>query len=310
LPRILPRGEIESLEHTTIERVRLPERTAVFVDRANRLRHLATASPVGAYLQLMAHVADAQHRVLQGFNAPTASLKLIEQAQAHGMPPLQAAGWRRDPSWRMALRAILEHMATVAGAPAQAIEFCGTLNKQLDDDPASIERLADALLAERDSGIDTAAAPFVMAALQVYWADLASRFDIDQLPVVSPFGLCPCCGSLPVASIVRVGGRQDGCRYLYCSLCSTEWHLVRVTCSHCQETEGIAYHSVENGHEGIKAESCDACRNYRKIFYQNKDLYVDAMADDLASVALDILMGEEGYTRASGNPFLWQDAGG
>jgi FdhE protein len=29
------------------------------------------------------------------------------------------------------------------------------------------------------------------------------------------------------------------------------------------------------------------------------------VADDLASVALDLLLAEEGYHRASGNPLLW-----
>jgi len=109
-----------------------------------------------------------------------------------------------------------------------------------------------------------------------------------------------------VSSVVRVGGSADGCRYLCCSLCSTEWHLVRVTCSHCEGTKSIAFHSVEGGPEGIKAESCDDCHSYRKIFYQEKDYNVDPVADDLASLTLDMLMGEEGYSRASGNPLLWQ----
>jgi FdhE protein len=30
------------------------------------------------------------------------------------------------------------------------------------------------------------------------------------------------------------------------------------------------------------------------------------VADDVASVALDVLLGEQGYHRASGNPLLWQ----
>ena len=54
-----------------------------------------------------------------------------------------------------------------------------------------------------------------------------------------------------------------------------------------------------------------SCRSYRKILYQEKDPAVEPVADDLASLALDLLMGEEGYQRASGNPLLWQrpDAG-
>jgi FdhE protein len=52
--------------------------------------------------------------------------------------------------------------------------------------------------------------------------------------------------------------------------------------------------------------ACDSCRCYRKIFYQEKDMGVELGADDLASLALDLLMSEAGYHRASGNPLLWQ----
>jgi FdhE protein len=33
------------------------------------------------------------------------------------------------------------------------------------------------------------------------------------------------------------------------------------------------------------------------------------VADDLASLNLDLLLGERGYHRASGNPLLWQPDG-
>ena len=51
--------------------------------------------------------------------------------------------------------------------------------------------------------------------------------------------------SLPVASVVRTDSRSQGYRYLHCALCATEWHMVRVTCSHCQSTKGITYQSID-----------------------------------------------------------------
>jgi FdhE protein len=33
------------------------------------------------------------------------------------------------------------------------------------------------------------------------------------------------------------------------------------------------------------------------------------VADDLASLNLDLLLGQSGYHRASGNPLLWQPNG-
>lgn len=306
MQRILSRGEIEGLDHTLIPRLRLPELTSVFADRAARLRTLSVDSPVQVYLQVMAHLVDAQHQVVTHVTAvPGADESRLSLAQAHGMPPLQAVGWQRDPVWRDMLKDIVTHVEAAEDLPTAVAEMCHVLIRQIDQDTDALEEQADALLANLD-GVDHAKAPFIMAALQAYWTIMAARFDMNKLPVVTPFGVCPVCGSLPVSSIVRVGAQIDGCRYLGCSLCTSEWHLVRVTCSHCQDTEKISFHSIDGGPEAIKAESCGKCGSYRKIFYQHKDPHVDAVADDLASLMLDIMMGEEGYSRASGNPLLWQ----
>jgi FdhE protein len=109
-----------------------------------------------------------------------------------------------------------------------------------------------------------------------------------------------------VASIVRADKAYQGYRYLHCSLCATEWHLVRVKCSHCESTEGVHYHSIEGGSAAVRAEACDSCKTYRKICYQEHDMEVEPMADDLASLTLDLLMTEAGFHRGSGNPLLWQ----
>lgn len=307
LQRILPRGEIEALDHNTIPRIQLPARDSVFATRAARLRQLAVDSPVADYLLLMARLVDAQQNALRGCNAPPASEDRIALAQAHGMPPLQAVGWPRDPLWRDILRQLVDEVAGGQDVPAEALEVCSALRRALDEDTESLEDLAEAVLSEQHRGaVD--AAPFVMAALQVYWTDLASRFDEKQLPVASPFGVCPVCASLPVASVVRVGGQFEGYRYLCCSLCATQWHMVRVKCSHCEDVESVAYQAIEGRAPAIKAETCDRCHTYRKIFYQDKDLHVEPVADDLASLMLDVLVGEAGYSRASGNPLLWHGA--
>lgn len=308
LQRILPRGEIEALDHNTIPRIQLPARDSVFATRAARLRQLAVDSPVADYLLLMARLVDAQQNALRGCNAPPASEDRIALAQAHGMPPLQAVGWPRDPLWRDILRQLVDEVAGGQDVPAEALDVCASLRRALDEDTESLEDLAEAVLSEQHRGVDGAAAPFVMAALQVYWTDLASRFDEKQLPVASPFGVCPVCASLPVASVVRVGGQFEGYRYLCCSLCATQWHMVRVKCSHCEDVESVAYQAIEGRAPAIKAETCDRCHTYRKIFYQDKDLHVEPVADDLASLMLDVLVGEAGYSRASGNPLLWHGA--
>jgi len=301
LQRILSRGEIEGLERNALPRLRLPSRQ-VFAERAARLRHLAEGNSLGEYLALMARLVQAQHEALGAFTAPLPDENRLSLARTHGMPPLTCEG-PLEGCWREALRAVLAALSgqELGDAPRATV---ARLEQTLSAEPQRLDALAQALLAGEEPG-DVAAAPFLMAALQVYWTERASRLPEAVVPAAVPSRVCPVCGSLPVASVVRVGAASDGLRYLHCGLCASEWHMVRVKCSHCEDTRSVAYHHLEGASEAIKAESCDACHSYRKIFYQEKDLEVDAVADDLASLTLDVLMGEAGYVRASANPLLW-----
>jgi len=251
----------------------------------------------------MAAVADAQHSALATFDAALPSAEQLAQARLHRMPLVHAIGWQRESQWRDLLNRLCDSVAALPEYPSSVRDVCAGLRHA---QPAAIETQADALLAAQSDGVDAAAAPFVMAALQVYWVHLASRLAAKDVAELDVPGVCPTCGTLPVASVVRADKRSQGYRYLHCALCATEWHMVRVTCSHCQSTQNIAYHSIEGDSEAIRAESCDHCKTYRKILYQEKDTDVEPVADDLASLALDLLMGEAGYHRGSGNPLLWQ----
>jgi FdhE protein len=193
-----------------------------------------------------------------------------------------------------------------AGAVTPALAKVLDTLRAMDD--AALDAQADALVALRYAEIVPSTAPFIMAALQVVWTDLASRLDVRDVPYVDTPGVCPVCGSAPVASTVRIGGALQGYRYVQCGLCSTESHVVRVKCTNCDSTKGIAYHGIEGGSDALKAESCDECHTYRKIGYMEKDMEYEPFADDLASLTLDLLMGEAGYRRASPNPFLWPEA--
>jgi FdhE protein len=136
----------------------------------------------------------------------------------------------------------------------------------------------------------------------VYWNALASQLDANLFHAggAAP-GLCPVCGSAPVASVVRIGGVEQGLRYLHCSLCDTEWHLPRVQCSNCSNTTELGYFAVEGAGEAVKAEACDACHSYLKQVYMTKAPEVDPVADDLATLTLDMLMAEREYLRSGPN---------
>ena len=278
----------------------------MFSLRAERLRKLsengAIGHAIGDYLRLMATVADAQQAALASFKATLPGSEQIARARTCGMPLVPAAGWPRENHWRNVLGQLCDSVAALPDLPASVHVVCDLLRRT---QPAQIEIEADALLAGQAPDADMATAPFVMAALQVYWVDLASQFAAQDMADLEAPGLCPMCGTRPVASVVRTDARSQGFRYLHCALCATEWHMVRVTCSHCQATKGIAYQSIEGGPEVIRAECCDTCRSYLKILYQEKDSGVEPVADDLASLALDLLLSEAGYHRASSNPLLW-----
>jgi FdhE protein len=309
--RILERGQIETLAQREIPRIRPPDRADIFAARARRLLQLSDGNSIRDYLQLMAALAEAQHNALGSVDAMLPSAEQIAHARANGMPPIRAAGWLREKQWFHVLTQLCDELAARHDFPTTVREVCAGLGRLQGE---QLERQADALLAALAAGaatpqateIDVAAAPFVMAALQVYWLDLASRLPVGNPVAVDARGLCPTCGSRPVASVVRTDPRSQGYRYLHCALCATEWHMVRVTCSYCQSTQGITYQSIEGGPAAIRAECCDTCRTYRKILYQEKDSQVEPLADDLASLALDLLLAEAGYHRGSGNPLLWQ----
>jgi FdhE protein len=323
--RILEAGEIETLDHSAIQRVRMPARAEVFSARAARLRELAAGNPIAGYLRLMAAVADAQQATLATFEATPPAAALLASAQQHSMPLVPALSGTRDPAWRDVLTGLLARVEEAGPVTAPLAVLFGKLRAM---SASELETQADALFAQRFAEVDPAGAPFVMAALQVVWTDLASRIDKSQVPYLDTPGLCPLCGSHPVASIVRVGGAQNGYRYLQCGLCATEWHMVRAKCSNCEATKGIAYHAAgaaevekeapseaEETARGaqalkapLKAESCDECGTYRKIGYQDKAYDLEPFADDLASLTLDLLMGEAGYRRASPHPWLWPEA--
>ncbi|HLF24219.1 MAG TPA: formate dehydrogenase accessory protein FdhE, partial [Burkholderiales bacterium] len=171
-------------------------------------------------------------------------------------------------------------------------------------DAARREELADRALETDQAAADPAFACFVNAALQVYWTRMAAMLEPGDVRALEPLNDCPVCGSAPIASVVHAEGSLQGVRFLCCALCNSEWHSVRIKCANCQSTKGIAYQHIVEQDDGIKAETCDECRTYTKIVYKDKISDAEPFADDLATVALDILVGEAGWARATPNPFL------
>ncbi|HXQ30466.1 MAG TPA: formate dehydrogenase accessory protein FdhE [Steroidobacteraceae bacterium] len=306
MQRILEPGQIEALASRSVPRLRLPDRSRLFAARADRLRELSPGHTLQGYLELLAVLAAAQHGALQRLELPLPDAAQRSSARTHGMPVVPALGGPRPVAWRGVAGELCAAVGATAGFPPAVAAACSRIAAL---DPRALEADADRLLAADLEVADPAAAPMIMAALQVCWVALASRLTLEDVGLPESSGVCPVCGTLPVASVVRTGAPYAGYRYLHCSLCATEWHRVRVECTQCGATQGVAYHSIEGGSQAIRAESCDRCHSYRKIFYQEHDPDVDPVADDLASVTLDLLLSDAGFHRASSNPLLWQNRG-
>lgn len=297
-------GEIER-PYGEIPFLHMPERSCLFHDRAQRLRALAPDHSMRDYLRFMADLCEAQQEALNVFpSVPLPSAEQLRLCREHGMPPLLVQGWTRDPAWQLALRQIVRRMREHANPVAAEV-----LLRLEQSDGEALEALADPVLSGRYEGIDLAAAPFVTAALQVYWTYMAAALGDHAVGRGDVHNLCPVCASHPGASVVRIGGAEQGLRYLSCSMCQTQWHMVRVKCSNCESTKGISYFMIEGSSGAVKAEACDECGTYLKIMYMDKNPHADPVADDLASLALDLKMGDNGILRSGPLLFLVTGAG-
>ena len=311
--RILEAGEIEGLAQRSIPRIRLPIAGSMFAVRAARLRSLAPHTAIGAYLRFLAILVDAQHSAVAQLKLVNAAEAQLKRATEHGMPPIPAAAWLADPRWFETLNGLCTTLGARADLPVRVLDMIATIRGA---SRRWIVGQVEALLQNAKEGVEAAAAPMLMAALQVHGVARAAHFDAASVRPLDVAGLCPLCGTEPVASRVCANSPYQGYRYLHCALCATEWHLVRVQCSLCGASgKSIAYQSVTaESHEGagrgdeaaVRAETCEACHGYRKIFYEEKDMAVEPLADDLGSLRLDLLLGANGYHRASSNPLLWQ----
>jgi FdhE protein len=269
---------------------------------------------VGDYLRFLAVLVDAQHAALADLSVSVPTPAHIQMSAEHRMPPIQPGAWPCTGVWFETLETLCGALAAHPEFPAQVSETISRIRRAPRD---WVEGQADALLKSEDEAIDAATAPIVMATLQVHGAATAASFTADRVTPLDVPGLCPLCGSQPVASIVYAQSPFQGYRYLHCALCNAEWHMVRVQCTGCGASgKNIAYQSatilahLENdgsaAEAAVRAETCEECHAYRKILYQEKDPGVEPLADDLATLNLDLLLGQGGYHRISGNPLLWQ----
>ncbi len=269
--------------------IRLPDPALLFHRRAGRFRALAVGHELGPYLRFLGDIAEAQTQIVDA----------VAERHAVAVQALDRTRVPVDGACIDALRQMVSGMRGVA-MPAAARDALTRLSG------ASEVELHDALRDTLDEPTPTAVSAehgFVAAALQTVFARRASRLDATQLERV-PDGICPVCASPPVASLVVAWESARGTRYLACGLCSTLWNYVRIKCTLCGATGGIAYQGIDGDLGLIKAETCQACHRYVKLMQQNKEPAIDPVADDVASLGLDLLLRQTPFMRGASNPFL------
>jgi FdhE protein len=278
---------------------RLPEPISLFADRTHRLRSLAQGHPLAPYLKFLGDLTEAQYRIQDDLPSPEMpDADTRKRAREFGMPPLDRNCFAADRAYDATLERLLA-LATAIEMPAVARD---ALEHAIAADAGTRETMMRTLLVDSVPIEAIAEHVFVAAASQVHFARLAARLDAKALVPVGE-GACPACGGPPVASMVVGWKGAHGTRFCGCPLCGTLWHVVRIKCTLCGSTKGIGYQEIQ-GAPVVKAETCDECRSYVKILYQHEQVDVDPIADDVASLGLDLLVRERGYRRGAFNPFL------
>ncbi|MBF8780121.1 formate dehydrogenase accessory protein FdhE [Pseudomonas fulva] len=300
---ILEPGQIEA-SASAPPFLHLPEGD-LFARRAERLEHLAQGHALGDYLRLVARLSRGQQQL---FDQPPSEMPVAEERQRlsldHGLPPLAVDSLVRQDAWLPWLQGLLETFETQGNLPLQA-----ALQTLHEADQNRRKGWAIALTSGQYSAVPAALVPLLGAALQAAWSYWLSRLDGTRLAPTSSLSQCPACGSPAMAGVVRNRGKHNGLRYLACSLCACQWHVVRVKCVYCESSKDLRYSSLEDdrhapGKAPLRAECCPGCNSYLKHSYLENDAGAEPLADDLASLALDLRLDEEGFARLAPNLML------
>jgi FdhE protein len=134
--------------------------------------------------------------------------------------------------------------------------------------------------------------------LQPYAEWLAAR--LFHPPVIPP-SRCPVCNRRPQGGVLRPEG-DGGKRFLFCSLCSSEWEFRRIYCPNCGEDDEkklCVYASPDLAY--ARVEACDTCRTYIKTIDLTKDGLAVPVVDEIALIPLDLWAQSHDYQKLQRN---------
>ena len=112
---------------------------------------------------------------------------------------------------------------------------------------------------------------------------------------------CPDCGGPPVVALLREAG-HGARRSHVCASCLRESPAPRLGCANCgeQKVEALPVYRTDDL-DPARIDACDSCRVYVKTIDLTKNAQACPIADDVASLPLDLWAREKGYRRLRPN---------
>ena len=295
--RIVPQGEIlkGAAEPPAI---RLADPASFFSRPRRAAARARRRAATGSYLELMAELADAQQAAL---DAQPHRRRRLRRSVSSSAAATACRRWQaRRARAGVARRAAA---SSPAGSRRARRSRVGGIGARPDHGLRRVPRTSsrDRILAFDYPGLDARVVPFVGAALQVHWVRRAAALGEAGVRR-STCRTCARCAARRRSRARCAPTSQCPAAAIFIACCAARTGTTpRGHCTQCEAREKLAYFHIEGGPEVVKAEACDECRGYLKIVNQEKDPLADPVADDLATLALDVLMDESGYERASPN---------
>ena len=295
--KLMDPKEIEGMPDSEVPLLVLPQLQQTLNERATRFEQLANG-PLAEWLAFCAKLARAQALSIEQLKLTPLDESVVKESFKHGMPPASISTWKAGDDWQQAFDLFVAELEK-QNLPKQVQDIVQAFKSA---DQALVQRQAVDYLNARESEVKPEWAPFLGAILQMIWMRRVEGLKPYVAHYNGQSSLCPVCGSHPVASVVRVGDR-DAHRYLACSLCLSEWYGPRARCTNCETPKEVSILG-ETQESLVQGECCDDCHGYLKIMYQSRDPMMDVIADDLASIQVDLALANEDYLRTGRNLFL------
>ncbi|HEX8948403.1 MAG TPA: formate dehydrogenase accessory protein FdhE, partial [Dissulfurispiraceae bacterium] len=115
-------------------------------------------------------------------------------------------------------------------------------------------------------------------------------------------GICFICGASATLGELQ-GNDQE--KHLRCGQCGADWIFHRLRCVHCgnENHTTLGCLSPEGRQERMRIETCERCKGYLKVTSSFTPVPPEMITvEDLATLQLDFIAQERGYTREPVTP--------